>query len=121
MEKMENVCQKCNKTFSTKYTLKKHVCKSDVKSYIVCHSSNCDYKTTKKSDLSKHIKICKHIEIDKRCEDYEQKIKNINTEYQTMLEKVRQDYEKQIEYMKNEHTTLTSLLEKALMKPSYQG
>ena len=52
---MEKLCEKCNKSFSTKYTLKKHmeanICKNDDDNK--CSSSQCEYKSSKKSDVHK--------------------------------------------------------------------
>jgi hypothetical protein len=62
---MEHVCEKCNKSYCNKYTLKKHIesniCgnSSDILS---CTSLRCSYQTNKKLDHQKHIKICHYIE-----------------------------------------------------------
>ena len=70
------ICPNCEKSFSTKYTLKKHndtgACKKN-EIALTCSSQKCEYKTFKKSDLQRHIKTCKYIEIDKIL-DYNKKL-----------------------------------------------
>lgn len=133
---MENYCEKCNKNFSTKYTLKNHikmmVCdedrrdKKDVKDVKnkVCPSLKCDYKTFTKTDMQKHVKTCKYIEI-------ENLTKEIKSEYEDKIQKIVFEYEKKLVYLANqneklnfekefitkENNRLTSLLEKSISKP----
>jgi hypothetical protein len=111
-------CEKCNKTFANKYTLKKHIetntCGNN-NFETNCTSSKCDYKSLKKSDLQKHIKICKYVEIDMI-------VNNIRQEHKKEIENIRLDYEKQIlrikeECMEKEQERMTSLLEKMMSKP----
>jgi hypothetical protein len=111
-------CEKCNKTFANKYTLKKHIetntCGNN-NFETNCTSSKCDYKSLKKSDLQKHIKICKYVEIDMI-------VSNIQQEHKKEIENIRLDYEKQIlrikeECMEKEQERMTSLLEKMMSKP----
>ena len=62
-----NVCQVCNKLFSTKYILSEHVRAKhatpsdakDEKRALKCTS--CDYMTAKPSDIEKHIAKCKFV------------------------------------------------------------
>ena len=90
----KNVCIKCNKTFSTKYTLKNHietkVCESKNEYIsIKCLSNRCLYQTQNRYDLQKHLKTCKHIEMDsvvdkikeehnKETEKYKKEIEDLN-------------------------------------------
>lgn len=136
-EKMENKCQKCNKTFVTKYTLKKHIDKNicdelhqptkeekPIKIQI-CTSVRCDYKTPNKSDLSKHLKTCKYIELDNI-------INHIKQEHLTQINHLKQEHLVEIEHknkeieilrskeewMEKEQERMTSLLEKLITKPA---
>jgi hypothetical protein len=112
-------CEKCNKTFANKYTLKKHIetntCGGNNNFETNCTSSKCDYKTLKKSDLQKHIKICKHVEIDMI-------VNNIQQEHKKEIENIRLEHSKEIlrikeECMEKEQERMTSLLEKVMSKP----
>jgi hypothetical protein len=140
---MDNYCEKCNKIFSTKYTLKNHikmmVCDQDGKDgkdkNKACPSLQCGYRTFTRTDIQKHIKTCKYIEMENltkeiKCE-YEEKIRKIEHEYEEKIKKIEHEYEKKLVYITNqneklnlekqlisgENNRLTSLLEKAMNKP----
>jgi hypothetical protein len=115
---MTATCEKCNKTFANKYTLKTHIeantCGNN-KSETNCSSSKCDYKSVKKSDLQKHIKTCKYVEIDMI-------VNNIQQEHRKEIENIRLEHSKEIlrikeECMEKEQERMTSLLEKVMTKP----
>jgi hypothetical protein len=139
---MDHTCENCTKKFSSKYTLKKHVeltvCKKDVKESTkekndkLCTSIRCNYKTHKNSDLQKHIKSCKFVEIDNI-------IKTVHIENDTMLsirderikqleyflqekdkeiERISKEHLKEIERMEKEQDRLTCLFEKVITKPA---
>jgi len=104
---MTTTCEKCNKTFANKYTLKKHI-ETNTCGILIdtnCTSSKCDYKTLKKSDLQKHIKICKHVEIDMI-------VNNIQRDHKRELENIRLEHLIKEKYMEKERDHLVSLLEK---------
>jgi hypothetical protein len=143
MEKeSKNVCEKCNKSFATKYTLKNHIeskiCdnKNDSTS---CSSKRCSYKSLSRSDLQKHLKVCKYVEIDtivdkikeehkKEIQDYDNRIKNLIKEHKKEVDDLNKEHKKDIdhlndiirvkeEYIKNDQERMTSLLEKVVSKP----
>ena len=114
---MTTTCEKCNKTLANKYTLKTHIDTNTcaIKSETNCVSSKCDYKSLKKSDLQKHIKICRYVEIDVI-------IHNIQQEHKKEIENIRLEHSKEIlrikeECMEKEQERMTSLLEKVMSKP----
>ena len=104
---MSITCENCNKTFSTKYTLKKHTetqkCNSD--SEYTCTSSKCDYKTLRHSDLKKHIKTCKIIEVEtilyNNQQEHKKQYEQLRIEYENQLR--IEEYEKQIAQLRVEH------------------
>ena len=132
---IKNVCEKCNKMFFSKYTLKNHleskICERKNLSLclpIKCSSLRCSYETQNKSDLQKHLKICKYIEIDsiveKIKEEHKKETEILNREHKKEIEILNRDIENlnniinvKEEYMKNDQQRMTSLLEKALSKP----
>jgi len=105
---MATTCEKCNKTFANKYTLKKHIetntCGNN-NFETNCTSSKCDYKSLKKSDLQKHIKICKYVEIDMI-------VDNIQRDHKREIENIRLEHLIKEKYMEKERDHLVSLLEK---------
>jgi hypothetical protein len=129
---MDNCCEKCNKVFVTKYTLKKHiesnVCdkkneKNNSVLTMTCSSFECDYKTVKKTDLQRHIKSCKYIEIDNVHEKYQKEIEKLRNEYQKEIDQLRNEHQKEIlniqkACMEKEQDRLTSLFEKVITKPA---
>jgi hypothetical protein len=125
---MDHTCEKCNKTFSSKYTLKKHselmVCAKESdkeKNDKLCISIRCDYKTHKNSDLQKHVKSCKFVEIDniiKTIHIENEMMLSIKDERIKQLEYSLQEKDKEIERMEKEQERLASLFEKAITKPA---
>jgi len=108
-------CKNCDKSFSTKYTLKKHIetkiCENHKPGEFLCLSNRCDFKTLKKFDLHRHLKICKYVEIDEavnQCNIENQKIifnkdneinelkceiQLLNSKYTREISEIRQEYE----------------------------
>lgn len=120
---MEKTCEKCNKVFATKYTLKKHVdskiCEEDMSIepvYITCTSNRCEYKTQSKSDMQKHLKTCRHNEIDAI-------LKKVNEVHQKEIETLKISHTREIEQLRTktyciekENERLTHLFEKVVAK-----
>ncbi len=121
---MDHKCEKCEKVYSTKYTLKKHICKSlmeDIKEY-KCNSAKCDYKTIKKTDLSRHLKTCKYVELDilvkREIEHYLNEIATLRIQKEC-IEKERDNLSSLLQKEREkERDNLSSLLEKAMEKPT---
>jgi hypothetical protein len=133
---MSFICEKCNKSFSTKYTLKTHkdtqICNN--KTETCCLSSKCDYKSIKNSDLQKHIKICKYVEIDRIHQQYSKTIDRLQTEHNREIVHLQTEHTKEMDQLRVEHLQdilhikeahaeqsqerMTSLLEKAISRPN---
>lgn len=107
---MDKTCEKCNKIFSTKYTLKIHVennkCTNVEKQLKKCSSSKCEYSTENKKDLQKHLKICRFVEKEmiehqhsKEIEAYQKQIE----EQQREMESIKREHQREMEYLKREH------------------
>jgi hypothetical protein len=132
MEKeSRNKCERCKKSFATKYTLKNHleskICENRNDS-VLCISLKCSYKALSRSDLQKHLKICKYIEIDlivnklteehkKEIETYNKKIEELNKEHKTVIDHLNNIINIKEEYIKNDNERMLSLLEKMISKP----
>jgi hypothetical protein len=129
MEKeSKNVCEKCNKSFATKYTLKNHIESKicDKNDSTLCSSKRCSYKSLSRSDLQKHLKTCKYIEIDtivdKIKEEHKKETEKLKEEHKKEIENLRIENLNNIirmkeEYIKNDQERMTSLLEKVVSKP----
>ena len=130
----KNICEKCNKTFSSKYTLKNHleskICERKINSNlsipVECSSIRCKYQTQNRSDIQKHLKTCKYIEIDsivydinkehkKEIENYQIEIGNLNKEHKKEIE----NYQIEIGNLNKDIEKMTLLLEKAVSKPVF--
>lgn len=119
---MEKTCEKCHKIFATKYTLKKHIdskiCEEISKNepiLLLCSSTRCGYQSLSKSDLQKHLKTCKYIEMDVI-------ISHIHKEHQKEIESLKMEHQKEMmrckeEWMDKEQERMASLLEKVMTKP----
>ena len=132
MEKeSRNKCERCKKSFATKYTLKNHleskICENRNDS-VLCISLKCSYKALSRSDLQKHLKICKYIETDlivnklteehkKEIETYNKKIEELNKEHKTVIDHLNNIINIKEEYIKNDNERMLSLLEKMISKP----
>ena len=102
----KNVCEKCNKIFFSKYTLKNHVeskiCERKISNLclsVKCSSLRCSYETLNRSDLQKHLKTCKYIEIDLIVD----KLKEEHKKELEILNKEIGEYKKEIELLDKEH------------------
>ena len=87
----------------------------------LCISIRCDYKTHKNSDLQKHVKSCKFVEIDniiKTIHIENEMMLSIKDERIKQLEYSLQEKDKEIERMEKEQERLASLFEKAITKPA---
>ena len=150
-EENKNICEKCNKTFSSKYTLKNHSeskicerktnCNTSMPTMptipIKCSSTRCKYQTQSRSDIQKHLKTCKYIEIDsivyeinkehkKEIENYQIEIGNLNKEHKKEIENhqieignLNKEHKKEIEIFNKDIERMTFLLEKAVSKPVF--
>jgi len=118
----EKKCEKCNKIFATKYTLKKHIeakiCQ-EIRTgpiYSSCISGGCEYKTLNKSDLQKHLRTCKYIQMDITIEnlrqEHKKEIENLKIEHQREILRLKE------EWMQKEQDRFTTLLEKVISKPA---
>jgi hypothetical protein len=124
---MENICEKCNKVFATKYTLKKHTetnkCLERIETHLKkCLSLKCDYQTQNKTDLQKHIKVCRFVEVDHILHKHKNEVDSILERHLREIEKMKNENEIEIlrlknEWMQKEKELLTSLVEKAVSKP----
>ena len=100
-------CDTCNKTFSSKYTLKTHLERNkkcitsrggEIKSDFVCKS--CNHISMKRGDFHAHLSNCVKYIIDSDRKIYQEKIEEYyvllreKQEYITMLEDKLKKYEK---------------------------
>jgi hypothetical protein len=135
---MDHVCEKCTKTFSNKYTLKKHIEKNicgeeKVKKMFSCQSSKCEYKSIQKNDMRKHLKTCRYVEIDMLVkkeidaliDTFHKQNESLRLEIATLriqkecIEKERDNLSSLLEKEREkERDNLSSLLEKAMEKPT---
>jgi hypothetical protein len=135
---VQTCCEHCKKSFSSKYTLKKHVdlmvckninsvpkprvkTKTDEK---VCTSSKCGYKTVKRSDLHRHIKICKFVEIDNIIIENSKNIEDIHSHHKNELDRLTIKHKNELESLtvqhKNELESLTVQHKNELEKLYYE-
>jgi hypothetical protein len=108
----ENKCEKCNKLFKTKYTLKTHIsnskkCNGQIKKQILFSCDGCKNSFDRKFNLNRHQTICleykkkeetkqKQITTEKNIEENKE-LKKIIIEYKSKLE----EKDKQIEMLRN--------------------
>jgi hypothetical protein len=129
-EENKNICEKCNKTFSNKYTLKNHSeskicerktnCNSSMPTIpIKCSSTRCKYQTQSRSDIQKHLKTCKYIEIDSIVYEINKEHKKEIENYQIEIGNLNKEHKKEIEIFSKDIERMTLLLEKAICKPIF--
>lgn len=91
------ICSLCNKLFSSKYTLKKHVLVVHQKPQrqeepepvedFNCTSANCSYTTRNKSDLKRHLEKCQYTKLERELSKQKLELtEEFNREKQKLIE-----------------------------------
>jgi hypothetical protein len=86
-KQIENQCEKCNKIFSSKYTLKKHM-ETNKKCALLelkCTSERCNFITHQKDEYQSHIEDCQHVKIDEMIQSIISEKDNQILELQSLL------------------------------------
>lgn len=100
----ENQCEKCNKIFSSKYTLKKHIetNKKCAMMELKCASERCPFMTHSKDLFQKHITDCEHIKIDTLIQTIVNEKDNQILELHVIIEQQKSIIDQKDEIIKNQ-------------------
>ena len=126
MSTCNNICNHCNKTFTSKYILKTHLERNkkcinarglEITSQFICKS--CDHVSMKRSDFQIHLSNCMKYALDLEKETYEKKIAEkdshitkIEQEKNDCISKLEQDHRNKLQEKNDYISKLETKIEK---------